>query len=438
MRLRVGIAAFLFATFPAMIGSGSAWAQAAPSAAFLRSDQTTGGNWHGAYGADGYSIAQDSQSIPSYSSFAIQNQQDWTWAASTTDGRALQTGSGSGRIAAAWYSPSSFSFDVNFVDGNSHQLAVYALDWDSAGRAATVQILDASSQAVLDTEALSGFGSGVYLVWNISGHVIINVIQSTGPNAVIGGVFFGGSSAIASAATLLRTDAVTQGNWHGAYGAEGYAIANDSQNLPAYASFAVQSQTSWTWAASTSDLRGLQTGDGSGRLAAAWYNSPVLNLDVNITDSNTHQLALYAVDWDNSGRTETIQILDGTTAAVLDTQTLSNFSGGAYLVWNVSGHIRINVTQSAGPNPVVSGVFFGGSSAISSTAAFLRFDSTTEGNWHGSYGADGYSVANDSQSVPSYASFAVQSQSNYTWVQNTGDPRAPQTGGGTGGIAATW
>jgi len=438
MRPRARTLALVFAIFFPMFASVPARGQSPATASFLKADSTTQGNWHGTYGADGFSVAQDSQSLPSYSSFSIQGQQDYTWAASTTDGRGLQTGNGTGRIAAAWYNASSFSFDVNFADGNPHQVELYAVDWDNAGRSGTVQILDAASQAVLDTQSLSSFANGVYLVWNISGHVTINVIQTNGPNAVISGVFFGGSSAITSSASFLRTDAVTQGNWHGAYGAEGYAVANDSQSVPSYAAFTVQNQASWTWAASSSDSRALQTGDGSGRLAAAWYNSPVLNLDVNVTDASPHQLALYAVDWDNSGRSETIQILDGATAAVLDTRSLASFSGGAYLVWNIAGHIRINVTQSAGANSVISGVFFGGSSAISSTATFLRFDTTTEGNWRGSYGADGYSVANDSQSVPSYASFVLQNQSNYTWAQSTGDVRALQTGGGTGGIASAW
>jgi hypothetical protein len=75
--------------------------------------------------------------------------------------------------------------------------------------------------------------------------------------------------------------------------------------------------------------------------------------------SGTHQLAIYAIDWDNQGRTENIQIVDGTTGAPLDTlRTVSSFAGGIYLIWNISGNIQINVTNTAGPNAVISGVFF--------------------------------------------------------------------------------
>ena len=124
-------------------------------ASFVATDTTTEGSWHGVYGADGFSVANDSQSLPAYASFGVQNQLNYTWASSTSDPRALRTGSGTGRIAATWYNSSSFNFDVNFTDGSAHQFALYALDWDSTARAETIQIVDASSNAVLDTDILN-------------------------------------------------------------------------------------------------------------------------------------------------------------------------------------------------------------------------------------------------------------------------------------------
>jgi len=139
-------------------------AQGSPSANFVRTDLTTRGNWHGAYGADGYSLADDAESLPSYVTFAVQNQAEWTWAPEVTDVRALQTGNGVGRLAATWYNSPSFSFDVNITDGQTHQFALYAVDWDNLGRAETVQVVDAGTEALLDTENISGFSNGEYLV----------------------------------------------------------------------------------------------------------------------------------------------------------------------------------------------------------------------------------------------------------------------------------
>jgi len=122
---------------------------------FTGSDTSTQGSWHGVYGADGYSLANDTQSLPGYASFAVQNQQNYTWASSTTDPRALQNGSNTGRIASQWFTYSTFDFDVNFTDGNTHRFALYALDWDSTTRAESVQIVDANSGVVLDARNIS-------------------------------------------------------------------------------------------------------------------------------------------------------------------------------------------------------------------------------------------------------------------------------------------
>jgi len=82
------------------------------------------------------------------------------------------------------------SIDVNVVDGYTHQLTLYALDWDSQGRVERVDVLDASSNAVLDTRTISGFSNGQYLVWNVRGHVTLRITLTGGINAVMSGMFF--------------------------------------------------------------------------------------------------------------------------------------------------------------------------------------------------------------------------------------------------------
>ena len=363
-------------SLPASVTVSSSGAQAI----FVGSDTTTQGNWHGVYGADGYALANAGQSLPAYDpTFAVQNQSTWTWATGTTDTRALQTDTQGNRIAATWYSASSFSFDVNFTDTNTHQISLYLIDWDSQGRKQTVQIIDANSSAVLDTEnapnpavSSANFTAGTYLIWNISGHITIKVTSSGAPNAVVSGVFFGGaggSSAPSAVATFTGFDTSTQGTWVGKYGADGYSLANVAARIPSYASFTVQNQLNYTWASSTADPRALETANASQRVAATWYNGSSFNFDLNFTDGNSHKFALYAVDWDNGGRSETVQIVDANTNAVLNTETISSFAGGTYLVWNISGHVKINVTTIAGFNAVVSGVFFGGGGGSSAPSA---------------------------------------------------------------------
>jgi len=81
---------------------------------------------------------------------------------------------------------------------------------------------------------------------------------------------------------------------------------------------------------------------------------------VNFTDASQHQFAIYMLDWDTfgGGRTQRVEVLDANNQ-VLDTRMVSGFTGGQYLVWNLSGHVTIRLTNTnPNGNAVVSGLFF--------------------------------------------------------------------------------
>ena len=428
-------------------GSGS-------SATFVSTDTTTEGNWLGVYGVDGYHVINHAVSYPAYATVTPSGVNSWTWAASTSDVRALQKTSGTDRLAATWYG-GAFSIDINVTDGAVHQLALYVVDWDAFNRIERIEFHDAVTDALLDSRTVSGFHNGQYWRWNIGGHVKVQVIGVAGVNAVVNGLFFdalvntpptvtltapgdgatfvapgpialsanandtnginrvefyqtpaggqptligqpvtGGSpyqttwSNVAagsytltakafdqlgasrtsapvqitvtgggSSATFVSTDTTTQGNWLGAYGADGYHVINHAVSYPAYATVTPTGTSSWTWAASTSDVRALQKTSGTDRLAAAWYGG-AFSIDINVTDGAVHQLALYVVDWDAFNRIERIEFHDAVTDALLDSRTVSGFNGGQYLRWMVSGHVVVRVVGIAGANAVINGLFF--------------------------------------------------------------------------------
>ena len=80
--------------------------------------------------------------------------------------------------------------------------------------------------------------------------------------------------------------------------------------------------------------------------------------------SSTHNFEVYVVDDMNGGtlaRTEEIQVLDGNTNAVLwDSGAFTNFSGGMYYKWAITGHVKIKVINLAtnGRDGIINGVFF--------------------------------------------------------------------------------
>jgi len=69
---------------------------------------------------------------------------------------------------------------------------------------------------------------------------------------------------------------------------------------------------------------------------------------------------------------------------VLDTETVSSFSGGDYLQWAVSGNVVIKVTPLSG-NAVISGLFFDPATGAASASAIGR-GTTTQDSSIGAYG----------------------------------------------------
>ena len=412
------------------------------AAAFVTADVTTQGWWKNVYGADGYNIINNAASYPSYVTATAAGAANFTWAASTNDPRALQKAAAGDRIAACWYSAAPFTIDLKFTDSNTHQVALYLLDWDNSGRKETLTISDANGKT-LDTRTAASFSGGQYLVWNLSGHVVVHITNNaSNGNAVVSGLLFGGAGSSAppppptATAQFVTTDGTTAGAWKTEYGLDGYNVIGDTASYPAYATVTSSGNSTYVWASATTDRRALQRASGSGSVAACWYGGSY-TIDMAFSDGQTHQVALYLLDWDGAGRAETVQVQDA-NGAVLDTRSASGFSNGQYLVWKLSGHVVLTITRTAGANAVISGIFFG-AGAISSSASFVKTDTATEGSWHGVYGADGFNVIGNTASYPAYAAVTPSGNGTYVWAASTSESRALQkVADGSDRIAACW
>ena len=172
-----------------VVCAGSDLAQGA-SVEFLMLDTETLGSWKGAYGEDGYNIIVDAEAYPGYAAVMASGSDPWTWVDSTNDVRALEKADGSDRIAACWFNSGTSTIDLNLADGRAHQVALCFLDWDSIVRTQTIEVQDAETGELLDSQDIADFGDGLYLVWEIKGHVVFNVTHTGGANAVISGLFF--------------------------------------------------------------------------------------------------------------------------------------------------------------------------------------------------------------------------------------------------------
>ncbi len=335
-----------------------------PGATLVGTDTTTQGNWFLSYGLDGYAIHADGVSIPPYAQFSVTGASSVTWASSTTDVRALRRASPPGRFAAAW-TGGTIGFAINFTDGQAHDVAFYALDWDTSDRVQRFEITDAVTGQLLATHTLGGFHGGHYIIWRLSGSVRIRVTTVAGAGAVLSGIFFGGPAANNQQPTASFTSPL------------------DGASIGVAASIPV----------------GVAAADDVGVAHVQFF--------ANDEPIGTDTTSPYYVNWTNAAPGSYTL-----TATVTDTLGLTATA------------VPVQITATAG-----------GSGPI---AQFITTDTTTQGNWIGVYGTDGYRIINESASIPAYAQVIPSGTSAITWAASTTDVRALQRASGTGRIASTW
>ena len=273
-------------------------------------------------------------------------------------------------------------YTVNVAAAGTYPVTFRVASGASGG---TLHLQNASGNNLSGSVAVPGTGGWQNWV-NVSANVtlpagpqVLELYEDTGGYNVEKMTFI--SPVPTASAAFVKTDTTTQGNWKGVYGGEGYSVVNDSTVNPSYGSLSTNAW-SYTWAPSTADVRGLQKGAASStdRIAAQLGGYPTFDIDCPLTDANTHQVALYGVDWDYGSRNETVQVLDAGTGTVLDSRALSSFTNGIYLVWNVKGHVRFHVVYNGGSNLALSGVFFGkGGTGLITGSVF----SDGAGPWNG-------------------------------------------------------
>ena len=170
----------------------------------------------------------------------------------------------------------------------------------------------------------------------------------------------------------FHQDSLTSGNWKSRYGKEGFFLFNQPgkgrhlQKLPEYLTAVVLRNEANIHQELPAGNRAVLT-DSSGNAApvgAIITQDPIplletMTIDLRVTDSQPHQLALYFLDWDLSARRSEIEVFDANTLKLLaPVQLIKNYKNGKYIVFNYSGSIRIRVNQVRGPNAALSGLFF--------------------------------------------------------------------------------
>lgn len=168
-----------------------------------------------------------------------------------------------------------------------------------------------------------------------------------------------------SAPPELTSTQAPQGTWVGRYGADGYALLNwnngsDLVSMPK-ATLSVDQGTRFEWSGGTADTRALQSPDGTTRRAETITFDSQVRIRLMFSAAYTGTLRIYAVDWDNLDRRETVTVDDGSgprTASIT-----REFSQGAWVSAPIrvgaGGTVGVVVDRTGGLNAVVSGLFLG-------------------------------------------------------------------------------
>jgi hypothetical protein len=318
------------------------------------------GAWVNAVGSAGYDLAGwdgaagDASYFPNATLGLLQGSR-FQWGAGSSDPRALSDPSGLVHNAATYYDSNQIRLQLSFKEAYKGNIHLYAVDWDKQARR---EIATVNGQSAV----LSNFGEGAWVSFPLEvasgGTVTITVDRTSGPNAVLSGIFLGD----AGTPPARPTTSAPQGSWVGTYGATGYDLAawnSGTSDLTSLAnvSLTVAQASRYQWAPSTTDVRALESPSTSTRTAATYYDPNQINLQLSFASAYSGNLELYAVDWDSTARRELISV--NGQSAVLS----GNFNQGAWVSYPVNVQkgetVTITVDRLAGANAVLSGVFLG-------------------------------------------------------------------------------
>lgn len=167
------------------------------------------------------------------------------------------------------------------------------------------------------------------------------------------------------AALFLGEDRITRGDWHGRYGGDGHVLinydggGNDRSRLPSYIdSYAYSSGTRfYVWSAATDYRMALKSLSGD-HVAATAYADISFSFTLEAKEAKPHTLALYFLGWDLLDKEQTIVIYDAASDEILDRRTIRKFHDGIYLVYEVQGSVRVEITSNTEWDAVLSGIFW--------------------------------------------------------------------------------
>jgi hypothetical protein len=340
-----------------------------------------GGNWYDRVGHDGYILpawnnGDDLASLPEGVEYESDGQ-DYVWTQSTPDNRALESPDQTFRRVTSWYGSPEINVNLTFPNGYNGDISLYSVDWDGGGRSQQIIISGGGTTAFASEP---DFVSGAWVTTSVSvgvgSQLNIKVIQTGNYNALLNGIFLGGSGYPYPRGTMTPTVA-PQGSWKGIFGSDAYILpafggAQDvTSDLGAKGiSYTLDAGGRYPWVASdVPDARALQDpGTSSGRKYGVFFDSSQVRVTISFTQAYEGNLHLYASDWDSEVRRQTVVVSAG--GRRFEGSFSSSYHDGTWVGTPISvpagGTVEIVASNDGPYNALLGGIFLGGVRPVAS------------------------------------------------------------------------
>lgn len=117
-----------------------------------------------------------------------------TWAASTSDSRAVINPATGTRSAAGWKNDATFDITLKSADDKDiHLMHIYFVDWDGAGRNIDVMGVDEAGNSIMTrgkAARVFEFEGGVWMTFKFRGSVKVKTTHIGGPDSVVSAFCF--------------------------------------------------------------------------------------------------------------------------------------------------------------------------------------------------------------------------------------------------------
>lgn len=161
-------------------------------AEFLGLDRGTSGKWDKKYGKAGYDIVGYGKKLPEYmadTGYLVRDGAYVILVRKNAGDRGLRYGDKKENNIAAYYLQKD-EFILEMTMAGEHETEFYCADYDNLGRSFSLSLENGDTGEVFDRQTIKDCRGGVYLKYQLKGHIRARFKCLEGPDVTVSGIFW--------------------------------------------------------------------------------------------------------------------------------------------------------------------------------------------------------------------------------------------------------